>query len=93
MNLFDVNFISGTKGIWDYKTNNRCRHFQGSRNGISLNTFIEISSMRFSYFGNQVFWPAWNTNMVSACCLPVTEGHNWHIDYLSVILFCHGQAG
>ena len=26
----------------------------------------------------------WNTEMLSACCLPVTKGHNWHIDYLSV---------
>ena len=36
---------------------------------------------------------AWSTNLVSSCSLPVTKGHNWHIDYLSVILFCHGQVG
>ena len=33
---------------------------------------------------------AWNTKVLSTCCQPVTKGHNWHIDYLSVILFCHG---
>ena len=35
---------------------------------------------------------AWNTKMLSACCLPVTKGHNWHTDYLSVILFCDEWA-
>ena len=24
---------------------------------------------------------AWSKKMLSACCLPVTKGHNWHIDY------------
>ena len=33
---------------------------------------------------------SWSAKMLSQCYLPVTKGHNWHIDYLSVILFCHG---
>ena len=35
---------------------------------------------------------AWSTKVRSACCQPMTEGHNRHTDYLSVILFCHGWA-
>ena len=34
-----------------------------------------------------LFWynlTAWSTKKY---CLPVTQGHNWHVDYLSVILF------
>ena len=34
---------------------------------------------------------AWSTNVLSTYCQPVTKGHNWHIDYLSVVLFCHGE--
>ena len=29
---------------------------------------------------------AWSTNLLSTCCPTVTKRHNWHIDYLSVIL-------
>ena len=32
---------------------------------------------------------AWSINLLSTCCPPVTEGHNWHTDYLSgVLLLC-----
>ena len=34
----------------------------------------------------------WSTNLLSTYCLPMTKGHNWHVDYLSIISFCHGQA-
>ena len=34
---------------------------------------------------------AWSTDLFSASCPQVTKGHNWHIDYMSVILFCHGE--
>ena len=33
----------------------------------------------------------YTVRLLSSCCPPVTKGHNWHIDYLSVILFSMGK--
>ena len=46
--------------------------------------WVTMSKLLFSPYIST----AWSTNMLNSCCLPVTKGHNWHIDYLSVTLFC-----
>ena len=36
---------------------------------------------------------AWSTMVLSAFCQSVTKGRNWHIDYLSLILFLSWMSG
>ena len=38
----------------------------------------------------QTWLTAWSTKVLCAFCQAVTKRHNWHIDNISVILFCHG---
>ena len=34
----------------------------------------------------------WSSNLLSACCPPMTKERNCHIDYLSITLYCFGWA-
>ena len=52
-----------------------------------------VSVLMSSWPLRSIYSTAWSTKVLSACCQPVTKGHSWHIDYLSVILFCHGLGG
>ena len=48
----------------------------------------QVANVKVEMF---VFLSVRSTNPVSTCCLPVSKGHNWHIDNFSVTLFVMGK--
>ena len=55
-----------------------CQSWSKDSPVIVISNLITISKVTMSLEQSLHNWTAWSTKMLTACCQPVLEEHNWH---------------